>query len=77
MKSFLDNIDQFLKLIPSDCRPKNLSDEISPKCQVLYFPMVYPDLNNTDVKKPQVLHIVWNHRWYIKNKNKFSCDFFN
>ena len=41
MDSFLNGISGFMKKMP-DYRPKGIADLIRPKCQVLHFPLTFP-----------------------------------
>lgn len=77
LDSFLNNINRFLKTIPS-YKAEDLSSVISPKCRVLYFPMNFRSLNSSTKKisspksDQQTLHIVWAHRWeHDKNPDSF------
>jgi Domain of unknown function (DUF3524) len=54
MHSFLDNISGFFRTMP-DYRPKGLAEKIKPKCEVLYFPIEFPDISayEADYKEGQ------------------------
>ena len=69
MCSFLDGLTKIIKLFP-DYRPKELRSLIEPKCEVLHYPIRFPEIRTRE--RDSVLHIVWPHRWeFDKNPELF------
>ena len=68
-ESFLSNLKSFFKLQP-DYRPKNLRENIEPKCKVIYFPIDFGAIPRAVSSATSAssagdpVRIVWPHRWY-------------
>ena len=52
MESFLSSIKSFLKLMP-DNQPKELDQIIRPKCRVVHFPLMEPEMGTAEYKGEQ------------------------
>lgn len=70
LQTFIDNIDRHLRKQP-DFRVKGLTEEILPKCEVIYFPVQISPVPEA-TKNTSILHIVWPHRWeHDKDPTRF------
>lgn len=67
MNSFLNSIQSYLAIQPSDQQHKYLAEKIRHKCEVLYFPIELPvyAMNLKGKKEETIIHIVWPHRWFV------------
>lgn len=68
-ESLLAGIKKHLSIIP-DYKPKNLKEQIEPKCSILSFPVDIPMeiqqlVNEKSNTVNEQLHIVWPHRWFV------------
>lgn len=73
--SFLDNISSFLN-IQSDFKMKGLQERIEPKCDVLYFPIKFPQMpiKRKIEENSSELHLVWPHRWEHDKNPQLLAD---
>ncbi|GAB0092946.1 Glycosyltransferase-like domain-containing protein 1-like [Sergentomyia squamirostris] len=68
--SFLDNIQPILNIQP-DLKLKLIREKIEPKCEVIYFPIMFHRMPQQRCpKNDSALHLIWPHRWeHDKNPN--------
>lgn len=67
--SFLCAIPAFLQQQAADLKLRTkLHEQITPKCEVLYFPVRFHQMpkryaDKVDERGDAVLHLIWPHRW--------------
>jgi len=65
MNSFLNSVQSYLAIQPSDQQHKNVAEKIRHKCEVLHYPIELPmyAMNLKGKYEETRIHIVWPHRW--------------